>query len=106
MAYRVAVITDPETATGFRLAGADVFEADEPGSAVEALRSVVDQDYGLVAVNEALLAGAETEVARVLRGRDLPVLVPFPAPKAKLESGEEYIARLVKEHIGFYVKLR
>jgi V/A-type H+-transporting ATPase subunit F len=106
MAYRVAVITDPETATGFRLAGADVFEADDPVGAVEALRGVVDQDYGLVAVNEALLAGAEAEVARVLRGRDLPVLVPFPAPKAKLESGEEYIARLVKEHIGFYVKLR
>ncbi len=106
MAYRVAVITDPETATGFRLAGADVFEVDDPRGAVEALRRVADQDYGLVAVNEALLLGVEEAVARVLRGRDLPVLVPFPAPKAKLESGEDYIARLVKEHIGFYVKLR
>ncbi len=106
MAYRVAVITDPETATGFRLAGADVFEADDPASAMTALRGILSQDYGLVAVNEALLSGVEPEVARVLRGRDLPVLVPFPAPKAKLESGEEYIARLVKEHIGFYVKLR
>jgi len=73
---------------------------------VGVLRELVQRDYGLVAVNEALLEGVQEEVARVLRGRDLPVLVPFPAPRAKLESGEDYIARLVKEHIGFYVKLR
>jgi len=106
MAYRVAVITDSETATGFRLAGADVFEAEDPRAAVAALRELVKGDYGLVAVNEALLDGVQEEVARVMRGRDLPVLVPFPAPRAALESGEDYIARLVKEHIGFYVKLR
>ncbi|GBD28002.1 MAG: V-type ATP synthase subunit F [Armatimonadota bacterium] len=106
MAYRVAVITDAETATGFRLAGADVFEAEEPRHAVAVLRDLVRGDYGLVAVNEALLEGVEGDVARVLRGRDLPVVVPFPAARARLESGEDYIARLVKEHIGFYVKLR
>ncbi|MER3455969.1 MAG: V-type ATP synthase subunit F [candidate division GAL15 bacterium] len=106
MAYRVAVVTDSESATGFRLAGADVFEAEDPRAAVGVLRELVQRDYGLVAVNEALLEGVQEEVARVLRGRDLPVLVPFPAPRAKLESGEDYIARLVKEHIGFYVKLR
>ncbi|MCS7235477.1 MAG: V-type ATP synthase subunit F [Armatimonadota bacterium] len=106
MAYRVAVITDSETATGFRLAGADVFEAEDPRGAVSVLRDLVRRDYGLVAVNEALLEGVEDEVSRVLRGRDLPVVVPFPAARAQQESGEEYIARLVKEHIGFYVKLR
>lgn len=106
MAYRVAVVTDPESATGFRLAGADVFEAEQPRGALSVLRELVRGDYGLVAVNEALLEGVEEEVARLLRGRDLPVLVPFPAPRAQLESGEDYIARLVKEHIGFYVKLR
>lgn len=106
MAYRVAVVTDPETATGFRLAGADVFEGEQPRGALSVLRELVRGDYGLVAVNEALLEGVEEEAARLLRGRDLPVLVPFPAPRAQLESGEDYIARLVKEHIGFYVKLR
>lgn len=106
MPYRVAVVTDPETATGFRLAGADVFEAEQPRGLVVVLRELVRGEYGLVAVNEALLEGVEEDVARLLRGRDLPVIVPFPAARAQLESGEEYIARLVKEHIGFYVKLR
>ena len=104
--YRLAVITDPETATGFRLAGVEVREADSPEAVLEHLRAILPLDYGLVAVNEDLLAGTEDECARLLRDRDLPIVLPFPAPRPQLESGEQYIARLVKEHIGFYVKLR
>lgn len=106
MAYRTAVITDPETATGFRLAGVEVHEADSPHRVLEHLRLLLSLDYGLIAVNEDLLAGTDDERARLLRDRDLPIIIPFPAPRAQLETGEAYIARLVKEHIGFYVKLR
>lgn len=104
--FRLGIITDSESATGFRLAGAEVREAQTPAEALEHLRQFVALDYGLIAVNEALLEGTADERARLLRGRDLPIIVPFPAPKAEIESGEAYVARLVKEHIGFYVKLR
>lgn len=104
--YRTAIVTDSETATGFRLAGIEVREADSPQAALEHLRALVTLDYGLVAVNEELLRGLDEELGRLMRDRDLPILVPFPGPKEKLESGEDYIARLVKEHIGFFVKLR
>ena len=104
--YRMAVVTDPETATGFRLAGVEVRQATTPQEALEHLRQLIGLDYGLAAVNEALLVGIGEELSRALRGRQLPILVPFPAPTAEIESGEDYIARLVKEHIGFYVKLR
>jgi len=103
VAYRIVVITDPETATGFRLAAR---EAADAKAALEHLRALVSVDYGLLAVNEDLLQGTEDEVARLMRDRDIPIIIPFPAPKAQLESGEDYIARLVKEHIGFFVKLR
>jgi V/A-type H+-transporting ATPase subunit F len=104
--YRLAIITDSETATGFRLAGVEVREAATPKQALEHLRHFVTLDYGLVAVNEMLLDGVEDERARLMRGRDLPIIVSFPAPRAEIESGEAYIQRLVKEHIGFFVKLR
>ncbi len=104
--YRLGIITDAEGATGFRLAGVEVREAANPHEALEHLRQFVTLDYGLVAVNEALLEGTDEERARLLRGRDLPIIVPFPATQAEIESGEAYVARLVKEHIGFYVKLR
>jgi V/A-type H+-transporting ATPase subunit F len=102
----MAIITDRESATGFRLAGAEVREASSPQEALEHLRHFVTLDYGLVAINEAFLEGTEEERGRLMRGRDLPILVPFPALQAEIESGEAYIARLVKEHIGFFVKLR
>ncbi len=103
---KMAVVTDAETATGFRLAGVEVREAATPAEALEHLRQLIVADYGLAAVNETLLEAIDEELARAMRGRETPILVPFPAPTAEIESGEDYIARLVKEHIGFYVKLR
>ena len=104
--YKVAVITDSETATGFRLAGVEVREATTTAEALDLIRQYAAAGYGLLAVNEDLLQGTEEARARILRGKDLPVIVPVPPARAKLESGEAYIARLVKEHIGFAVKLR
>ena len=104
--YKVAVITDPETATGFRLAGVEVREADTPERALDLIRECAAGGYGLLAVNEDLLRGTEDARTRLLRGRDLPLIVPLPPARAHLESGEAYILRLVKEHIGFAVKLR
>jgi V/A-type H+-transporting ATPase subunit F len=104
--YRLGIITDSESATGFRLAGAEVREAASPQEALEHLRYFLSLDYGLVAISEALLEGTGDERNRMMRGRDLPIIVPFPAPQAEIEAGDAYIARLVKEHIGFYVKLR
>ncbi len=102
----MVVVTDPETATGFRLAGVEVREADSASAALAHLKTLLSQDYGLIAINEDLLNAIEDDLARAMRDRDMPIIVPIPAPKAQLESGEEYIARLVKQHIGFYVKLR
>src|SRR2546421_8095675 len=66
VAYRIAVMTDPESATGIRLAGVEVREATDPKAALEHLRALVSLDYGLAAVNEDLLQGTEDEVSRLM----------------------------------------
>ena len=104
--FKVAVITDAETATGFRLAGVEVREAGSPEEALATIRELTAAGYGMLAVNEDLLQGTDEARERLLRGRDLPVVVPLPPARAHLESGEAYIGRLVKEHIGFSVKLK
>ena len=51
--YRFVVVTDPETAPGFRLAGVDVIEiagAAEAGTVLPSL--LLKDDTGIVAVNE------------------------------------------------------
>lgn len=105
---RLAVITDRATATGFRLAGVDTFEVADNAQLQRQLAELVKAgDYGLIAVNQDLAADLGEEVQRAMKSRALPVILPFPVPKGgSVESGEAYLNKLVKDAIGFYVKLK
>lgn len=104
---KLAVITDSATATGFRLAGVETYQAETPEELRSRLLDLIREgNYGLIAVNSRLGSDLGEEVARLLKNRALPVVLPFPVPeKGRVESGEEYLSKLVKQAIGFYVKL-
>lgn len=108
-AERVAVLSDSETATGYRLAGAAVIEAT-PENALEQLeRAILEGGYGLIAVDTGLIPDPATATARVMRGRDLPILLPIPglrdAYAADTLDAKAYMGKLVRETIGFDIKL-
>ena len=104
MPVRMAVIADPETALGFRLAGLEGYGAS---SAEEAQTLVERGGYALVAVDEALLSDPERAVERLMRGRDLPVLLPIAGLKEAFQGHdvEGYMRELVRKTIGFDIKL-
>lgn len=105
---KMLILTDGETATGFRLAGVEVFETDAE-KAVSELQAIIESgDYGLVAVDEGLIADPIKVTERVMRGRDLPVILPMPSLGATFsESADatEYMKNLVRSAIGFDIKL-
>ena len=106
---RVAVLSDAETATGYRLAGAEVLEAT-PETAVAALeRAIQNGNYGLIAVDTGLIPDPVTATARVMRGRDLPILLPIPSLRDAFSSdtvdAKAYMGKLVRDTIGFDIKL-
>ncbi|MDO4244479.1 V-type ATP synthase subunit F [Deinococcus sp. VB343] len=106
---RVAVLADAETATGYRLAGATVIEAN-PDTAVQTLeQAIVDGGYGLIAVDTGLIADPATATARIMRGRDLPILLPIPSLKdafaGESTDAKAYMGKLVRDTIGFDIKL-
>lgn len=106
---KMVILTDSETATGFRLAGVEVRETDQDG-AQRALEELIEADsYGLVAVDEALIPDPNRSSARIMRGRELPVLLTMPSLGAAFgEEGADaadYMKRLVRSAIGFDVKL-
>lgn len=105
---KVVILTDAETATGFRLAGVEVRESDRENAdkALEAL--IASDDYGLVVVDEGLVADPVKSTERIMRGRSLPILLPIPSLTAAFAEDTDaaaYMKDLVRSAIGFDIKL-
>lgn len=106
---KMLILTDGETATGFRLAGVEVVETNVE-NALSDLRDIIESgDCGLVAVDEGLIEDPIKATERVMRGRNLPVILPMPSLGATFseDSGDatEYMKNLVRSAIGFDIKL-
>ena len=52
---RVAVLSDAETATGYRLAGAEVIETTPENAVHDLEQAIVNGNYGLIAVDTGLI---------------------------------------------------
>ncbi|MEX2536606.1 MAG: V-type ATP synthase subunit F [Trueperaceae bacterium] len=106
--HRVVILTDSETATGYRLAGVEVHEAQQEGAQGELERLIESGDYGLVVVDEGLIPDPIEASTRTMRGRDLPVILPVPSLSASFGEGDDataYMKELVRSAIGFDIKL-
>jgi len=106
---KIAVLTDPESAAGYRLGGLEVALAHDEAEARETLaRMVQTDDYALIIVNMTLLPDPYQAVAREMRHRDLPVLLPAPAHRSAVAAGEDaekYMRQMIKDTMGYEIKL-
>ncbi|HZW98698.1 MAG TPA: V-type ATP synthase subunit F [Trueperaceae bacterium] len=104
----MVVLTDSETATGYRLAGVEVRETTQDEAVRELEEIITSESYALVAVDEGLVPDPVRATERTMRGRDLPVLLSVPSLGAAFsESADatEYMKELVRSAIGFDIKL-
>ena len=105
---RLIVMTDAETATGYRLAGVEVQEAVPEEAAATLDRLIASDQFGLVVVDEGLIADPVKAAERIMRGRDLPVLLSVPSLGAAFGESDDavaYMKELVRSAIGFDIKL-
>lgn len=107
--YKVLVLTDSETADGFRLAGCDVSIVDSPEAARKTLASLLDEDdSGIIAVNERFMGVIDDRLQKKIDSIYRPIVVSLPI-REKLEMGEDhrsYLSRLIRRAIGFDITLR
>ena len=107
--YKLVVITDADTADGFRLAGVDVDVVETPELARTRLAALLDDDAtGIIAVNERLMSGIDERIQRKIDSIYRPIVVSLPI-REKLEIGEDhraYLSRLIRRAIGFDITLR
>jgi V/A-type H+/Na+-transporting ATPase subunit F len=107
---KIAVLTDPESAAGYRLGGLEVAPAHDPAEAREVLVRLIQTDeYALVIVNMTLLPEPYQAVKREMRNRDLPVLLAAPVYRGAVTvTGDEaaaYMRQMIRETMGYEIKL-
>jgi V/A-type H+-transporting ATPase subunit F len=107
---KIAILTGPESAAGYRLAGLEVALANDPDEARQVLTRLVEsEDYALIIVNDRLVPDPYQVVKRQMRRRDLPVLLAAPPHRAAVAStgdaAETYMRQIIKETMGYEIKL-
>jgi vacuolar-type H+-ATPase subunit F/Vma7 len=108
VSHRVAVVGDPSVTLGFRLAGIRPHVVDSKESAAGLLAQMERQpEWGVILVQEDFMPEQAPAAAR--RSREgLPILVPFPGPSRERPPGEAeaYVAELLRQAVGYRVRLR
>lgn len=109
MSHGVAVVCRPALAAGFALAGLRPTAADTPEEAAARLRELLDRpDAGVVLLEDAFYHRLPEDLRRRLRRRPLPMVVPVPGPAwtARPAPADAYIVELLRQVIGYRVRLK
>jgi vacuolar-type H+-ATPase subunit F/Vma7 len=107
--YGVRVLCRPEIAAGFALAGLRPVEAATAREGGKQLRDLLAQsDIGVVLMEEAFYDALPEDLRRQVGRRPLPMVVPFPEPAwaPQGEEAETYIVELLRQVIGYRVRLK
>jgi vacuolar-type H+-ATPase subunit F/Vma7 len=95
---RLIVLTTPELAPGYRLAGAATVPASSPQEAEATLRELVDGrgERGVIAVHEPYHARLDRKLRRRFDETTEPLVVPLPAGDGSGGAGSERRERLLQ----------
>lgn len=104
--YKFVVVTDPDSAPGFRLAGVEVMEASGLEEAKKIIPPLIlKDDTGIVAVSEDLMAVLDEKLLEKIDKTYRPIIIPIPA-RIKGLSRTSYIERLLQRAIGYNIVIR
>ncbi len=104
---RLAVVTTPELAAGYRLAGVATRVATSPVEAVARVSDLVTEggEAWIVAMHEPFLQGLDTASRRRLEESVTPLVVPLPAGEAQSPQSQrrEQLLRMLWQSVGYHI---
>ncbi len=104
--YKFIVVTDPDTAPGFRLAGVDVLEISSNEEAGKMLPSLLlRDDTGIIAVNEEYMTSLDEKTMDRIEKSYRPIIIPIPSRVKRIDQ-TSYIERLLRRAIGYNIVIR
>ncbi len=110
--YKILIITHPQLAAGYRLAGVEVEEVQSSKEALELIEHSVrsGKEYGIIGIDEDLYNDFDDKITKKIDEWGIPLVVPFPSSdlyrwvRAKRE--EDYATSLIRSAIGYQIKLK
>ncbi len=104
--FKFMVLSDPDTASGFRMAGVEAFEAANAEEARQVLPGLLqEEDAGIIAVSEEFMQGLDDRLMTRIEQMPRPIVIPIPG-RARGGGGMAYIERLLRRAIGYNIVLR
>lgn len=103
------VIVGAALASGFRLAGVPVDEADDVADASEALARIAAlPDAGVILLQQEWFDALPDAQRRLLERRPAPIVVPVPRVEWSADRGTagSYLLDLLQRAIGYRVRLQ
>jgi vacuolar-type H+-ATPase subunit F/Vma7 len=107
MRGRVAFVVRPGLAPAAGLASLPLAAAVDGARASTTLSRLAAGGVGVVLVEDGLYADLPPETRRAIASSPLPMVVPFPSPTWVVRPpAEEYIVELLRQAIGYRVRIR
>lgn len=104
--YKFLVVTDPDSAPGFRLAGVDVLEASSLDDAKKIIPPLIyKDDTGIIAINEDFMTVLDEKMLSKIEKTYRPIIIPIPSGVKGVDR-TSYIERLLQRAIGYKIVLR
>ena len=108
MESTIRVMSSPATSAGFQLGGILPIEAATPAAGAREIGKVLEgRGLGGLLVEEPIYTALDDGERRAISRRPLPMVVPFPGPAWTATTGtpEDFIAELLRQAIGYRVRL-
>ena len=104
--YKFVVVTDPETAPGFRLAGVDVLEASTEEEAKKIIPPLLfKDDTGIVAINEDFMASLDAKLLEKIEKSHRPIIISIQSRTRRIDRAD-YNERMLRRAIGYNIVVR
>lgn len=102
---QIVFITAADASHGFGIAGARQYTVGPAEAEQTLMRVMADPESGVIAIDERLLAGIEDKRFKELERRWFGILLVLPAPEKMRTEAEDYAMRLVRQAIGYHVRI-
>lgn len=104
--YKFVIVTDSDRASGFRLAGVEVLEADSSEEAKKVISPLLyKDDIGIVGVNEDFMLSLDEKMMNRIEKLARPLIIPIPSKSKELDR-KTYIERLLRKAIGYNIVIK